>query len=424
VIKLDAGETFMKRFWGGFALILAFPLSSMGQSATSLTLESLRAALKAKPTGTRAEQLAEQIRQSFGGKEKLQKGPAPKVEGKLAAWAIEVSGGAAAPRVVSDNGRRVFKLTPVGSTGVYAAVVTFPNQTVQLFRYEVGGKQIASAPLEIYKPDPNSIEKPGVPKGKVTEMPQWSSRIFEGTTREWWLYVPAQYKPENPACVMVFQDGKGYKEFVPIVFDNLIAKGEIPVMVGIFVAPGVLKDGRSNRNFEYDTLSDQYARFILAEILPETEKTVKLRHDAASRAIGGISSGGICAFTVAWERPDEFSKVLSWVGSFANVASGATLREGGHNYPALIRKTPKKVIRVFLQDGENDLDNVHGNWPLANQQMDRALKFAGYDYRFVMGKGYHNNLHGRAILPDSLRWLWRDYESEASAEAVENPKGK
>ena len=366
--------------------------------------------MKGKPAGAQAEQLAEQIRQYFGGKESLQKGPAPKVEGMLAAWAIEVSSGSTAPRLVSDDGHKILKLQPVGSTGVYAVVAAFPDQTVQLFHYEVGGKRIASVPLEVYKLEPDSLEKAGVPRGKVTEMPAWKSRIFEGTTRDWWLYVPAQYKPESLACVMVFQDGKSYKDFVPVVFDNLIAKGEMPVTAGVFVSPGVFQDGRPNRSFEYDTLSDQYARFILEEILPEVEKTVRLRHDAASRAIGGISSGGICAFTVAWERPTEFSKVLSWVGSFTNIASGATLREGGHNYPALIRKTPKKPIRVFLQDGENDLDNEHGNWPLANRQMDRALKFAGYDYKFVMGRGYHNNRHGRAILPDSLRWLWRDYK--------------
>src|SRR4029077_7591293 len=142
---------------------------------------------------------------------------------------------------------------------------------------------------------------------------------------------PAQYKPESPACVMVFQDGGGYRAFVPTVFDNLIAKGDMPVAVGVFVDPGKLEDGKSNRSFEYDTLSDQYARFLLEEILPEVEKTVKLRHDAASRAISGASSGGICSFTVAWERPTEFSKVLSWVGSFTNIASGPTFREGGHN---------------------------------------------------------------------------------------------
>ena len=132
----------------------------------------------------------------------------------------------------------------------------------------------------------------------------------------------------------------------------------MPVTVGIFIQPGLFEGGRANRSFEYDTLSDQYARFLLEEILPEVEKTVKLRHDAASRAIAGASSGGICAFTVAWERPNEFSKVLSWIGSFTNIASGKTVREGGHNYEAMVRKTPKKPIRVFLQDGANDLDNA------------------------------------------------------------------
>jgi enterochelin esterase family protein len=209
---------------------------------------------------------------------------------------------------------------------------------------------------------------------------------------------------------MVFQDGAGAKDFAPLVFDNLIAKGDIPVIVGIFIQPGVfISDGKANRSFEYDTLSDRYARFLLEEILPEVEKTVKLRHDAASRAIAGASSGGICAFTVAWERPNTFSKVLSWIGSFTNIASGTTAREGGHNYAALVRKTPKKPIRVFLQDGANDLDNVHGNWPLANLTLAKALAFANYDYRFEYGQGFHSNRHGRAMLPDSLRWLWRDY---------------
>ena len=159
----------------------------------------------------------------------------------------------------------------------------------------------------------------------------------------------------------------------------------------------------SNRSFEYDTPSDQYARFLLEEILPEVGRTYTLAGDAASRAICGISSGGICAFTAAWERPDAFSKVLSHVGSFTNI-------RGGHVYPALIRKTEPKSIRVFLQDGSNDLDNRHGHWPLGNQQMAAALRFADYDYRFVFGHGAHNGRHGGAILPDALRWLWRDYQ--------------
>ena len=223
---------------------------------------------------------------------------------------------------------------------------------------------------------------------------------------------PRNTTTNQPICVMVFQDGSGYTSFVPTVFDNLIAKGEMPVTAAVFINPGSGRgeEGRGQRSVEYDTLSDRYARFLLEEILPEVEKTVKLRHDPDSRAIAGISSGGICAWTVAWERPDEFRKVLSWVGSFTNIASGKSRREGGHNYEALIRKTPKKPIRVFLQDGANDLDNANGNWPLANQQMAKALEFAHYDYQFVYGNGFHSNRHGRAILPDSLRWLWREYK--------------
>jgi enterochelin esterase family protein len=209
---------------------------------------------------------------------------------------------------------------------------------------------------------------------------------------------------------MVFQDGSGAKNYVPTAFDNLIAKKDMPVTVGIFIQPGTFANKKSNRSFEYDTLSDQYARFLLEEILPEVEKTVKLRHDGDSRAIAGSSSGGICSWTVAWERPNEFRKVLSWVGSFTNIASGKTGREGGHNYEAMIRKTEKKPIRVLLQDGANDLDNNNGNWPLANQQMAKSLAFASYDYAFIYGQGFHSGKHGQAILPDSLRWLWRDYK--------------
>jgi len=247
-------------------------------------------------------------------------------------------------------------------------------------------------------------------------MPPWESRIFGGTKRDWWIYVPAQYRAENPAAVMVFQDGNGPRTWAPTVFDNLIAKRDMPVTVGVFIEPGGTKAPRDNRSFEYDTLSDQYARFLLEEILPEVEKTAKLRHDAASRAIAGQSSGGICAFTVAWERPNAFSKVVSWTGSFTNIAAGDNLRSGGHNYEALVRRVPKKPIRVILQDGSNDLDNTAGSWWLANQTLARSLDYAGYDFRYDWGSGFHNYLHGRAIFPDSLRWLWRDYPREPRSE--------
>jgi enterochelin esterase family protein len=382
------------------------------QEAVSLTPKTLQAALAAKPEGPAAEALAAQIRTYFGGGENLMKGPAPKIDELTVAWAIEVPQLApnVTPRVVADVGFLNVPLLRVGTSGVYAAAITLAHGTAVTWHYEIGTQRLGGSQLEVYETHPDSRENPGVPKGTVKQMPPWESRIFEGTKRDWWVYVPAQYRADNPAAVMVFQDGAGPKDFVPTVFDNLIAKHDMPVTVGIFIQPGVFADGRANRSVEYDTLSDRYARFLLEEILPAVEKTVALRHDAASRAISGISSGGICAFTVAWERPDQFSKVLSWVGSFTNIASGKTLREGGHNYEALVRKTlPRKPIRVFLQDGANDLDNANGNWPLANQTLARSLQYAGYDYKFEFGQGFHSNRHGRAILPDSLRWLWRDY---------------
>jgi enterochelin esterase family protein len=262
-----------------------------------------------------------------------------------------------------------------------------------------------------YKLGPDSMPHDGVPKGKVEKF-SWTSVTFPGTVRDYWTYVPAQYDPKTPSCFMVFQDGGGYVSLngsfrVPVVFDNLIHQKKLPVMIGIFINPGKVpaadskKQPRDNRSFEYDTLSNQYVRFLESEIIPEVSKKLNLRKDAAGRGICGISSGGICAFTAAWERPDMFSKVLSHVGSFTNI-------RGGDVYPGMIRKTEKKPIRVFLQDGSNDLDNLHGNWPLANQQMALALKFMKYDYRFEFGDGGHNGKHGGAILPESLVWLWRD----------------
>ena len=273
------------------------------------------------------------------------------------------------------------------------------------------GWGMPSVRAEDYKHGPDSEKQTDVPEGKVTEHEWKSEKVYPGTVRKYWVYVPAQYKPEEPACLMVFQDGGAYVNTkgdfrVPVVFDNLIHKKEMPVTIGLFLNPGSIppvpgkSEARQNRSFEYDSLGDQYARFLLEEMIPELEKNYKLKSDPQSRAIGGISSGGICAWTVAWERPDAFGKVLSHVGSFTNI-------RGGHVYPAIIRKTERKPIRVFLQEGSNDLDNLHGNWPLANQEMAAALKFAKYDYKFEYGDGGHNGKHGGAILPDSLRWLWR-----------------
>ncbi len=266
-----------------------------------------------------------------------------------------------------------------------------------------------------YELTADSQRQPNVPQGKVTSFTWKSEKAFPGTIREYWVYVPSQYDGTKPAALMVFQDGHAYVDEkgqfrVPIVFDNLLARGEMPVTIGIFINPGNHSDKLleqkgwakyDNRSVEYDTLSDDYAKLLINEIIPEVAKTYKLTDDPARRAICGISSGGICAFTVAWQRPDYFRKVVSHVGSFTNIRHGDT-------YPGIIRKTEAKPIRVFLQDGDHDLDNEHGNWPLGNQQMAAALKYKKYDYQFIFGGGAHNGEHGGAILPDALRWIWRD----------------
>ena len=382
-----------------------------GQAPAAFNAKALEAALAARPQAAEADRLAGQVREWFGA-DALAKGAPARIDELSVAWALEIPpppADAPPPRVVSDVVHFNMPLVRIGTTGVYALVARLSHGTAFSWHYEAGDRRLGGGQLEVYEVHADSRERAGVPKGTTKQMPAWQSTIFAGTTRDWWVYVPAQYKPGTAAAVMIFQDGNSYREYVPIVFDNLIARGDMPVTVGIFIQPGLFEGGRSNRSFEYDTLSDQYARFLLEEILPEVEKTVTLKKDAASRAIAGASSGGICAFTAAWERPAEFSKVVSWIGSFVNIASGKTVREGGHNYEAMIRKTPGKPIRVFLQDGANDLDNANGNWPLANQTLARSLAYAKYDYRFEWGQGFHSHRHGRAILPDTLRWLWRDY---------------
>ncbi len=267
-----------------------------------------------------------------------------------------------------------------------------------------------------FKPTPYHEAQPGVPQGILTQFTNWHSKIFTNTVRDWWLYVPAQYRKEKPACVMVFQDGHDYVNHkgswrVPTVFDNLIAKGEMPVTIGIFINPGHdPSKGKpatpwkvSNRSFEYDSLGDRYARFLIEEILPEVRKSYNLTDDSEGRAICGASSGGICSFTVAWERPDQFRKVLSTIGSFVDL-------RGGHVYPYLIRKTGRKPIRVFLQDSSGDLDNPFGNWPLANQMMASSLRYMKYDVEFDFVEGYgHNSQRGGSIFPEAVKWLWREY---------------
>ena len=289
-----------------------------------------------------------------------------------------------------------------------------------------------------YTLTPDSLPQPGVPRGQLEGPFEFHSHIFTGTVRRYWLFIPAQYSSQSPASVLVFQDGQRATAptgslRIPQVMENLIHKHEMPVTIGIFITPGNLSEkypdtlGMSNpdnRAAEYDALNDHYARFLIEELLPEVSKRYRLTQDPQQRAIGGTSSGAICAFTVAWQRPDAFRKVISMIGSYTSIgyrpaAGHEPMVAGGDLYPTLIRKSPIKPIRIFLQDGSADLDNEHGNWFLANQQMLAAFEYANanadkqktpgprYDVNHVWGDGAHSDAHGGAILPDILKWLWR-----------------
>ncbi len=277
----------------------------------------------------------------------------------------------------------------------------------------------AASSQDNYKLGPDSQPNPNVPHGEVTHFTFASSHVFPGTVRDYWVYVPKQYSSSKPACVMVFQDGGGYQSSnggarVPVVFDNLISKGEMPVTIAIMVNPGVVPAANSNslprfnRSYEYDSVNGEYARFLEEELLPEVSKKWNLTSDPNGRALAGASSGGSCSFFAAWNRPDLFRRVYSMIGSYTSLRGGQTL-------PDIIRKMEPKPIRVFLQDGSNDQDIYAGSWPIANTDMAAALKYAKYDVKFEMGTGYHSGTHGASILPDALRWIWRDYPKQITA---------
>ncbi len=279
-----------------------------------------------------------------------------------------------------------------------------------------------------WKPHPDAVAKDDVPHGQVHEMPPFESKVFENTTRDWSIYVPAQYKANEPAALMVFQDGQSFagekgRWRVPIVFDNLIARGDMPPTIAVFISPGQEKsrpkqNGRySNRSLEYDSLGNRFARMIIDEIVPEVEKQYNLSKDPEMRAIGGSSSGGICAFTVAWERPDVFRKVFINVGSFTNL-------RGGDAYQALVRKTEPKPLRVYMADTSGDIDNQFGSWPWANQLMAASLKYMGYDVRFDWAEGYaHNSDFGGERFPEAMKWLWRKEKHVPSLNTQGDLKG-
>jgi enterochelin esterase family protein len=283
----------------------------------------------------------------------------------------------------------------------------------------------AAPPDDAYRLGPDSEPHEGVPQGKVIGPTALPSKVYPDTTRDYWVYVPGQYDAARPACLMVFFDGHAYVGLkgnyrIPFVFDNLIYRREMPVTIGVFINPGHGPDQKeatdadwgdrtTNRRVEYNALDDKYSKLIVNELLPVLKAQYNISDDPESRAISGASSGAICAFTVAWHRPDQFRKVISTIGSFTNIM-------GGHVYPDLIRRNDRKPIRIFLQDGVNDNRGLRRDgtydptrdWHAQNLKMVEALTEKKYDVNYVWGIGTHSNKQGGAIMPEMLRWIWRD----------------
>lgn len=314
------------------------------------------------------------------------------------------------------------------------------------FYYLVNDKRFGGS-LDLPAFGAQSYPKPGVPSGTLSPKITHTSKIYDGMKSEYWIYVPAQYKADTPAALMVFQDGGGYIDregdrLSLNVIDSLIAEKKIPIMICVFINPGDISDSPgtatykfvkaysdkwertlkdSMRSTEYDTVSDRYVRFLRDEVLAEVSTKYNIRKDAYSRAITGLSSGGICAFNAAWQKPDQFSRVISWIGSFESIQwkEDPSVADGGQDYPEKLLHESKRNIRVWLQDGSNDLDLRYGDWPLANLRLATALKFKEYDFHLSFGEGTHNAAHGAAEFPEEMTWLWRDYDPEKTEQNYE-----
>lgn len=320
--------------------------------------------------------------------------------------------------ILKTSGEKLGDLVRLDDEGLHAWAGDVGNAVE--FDYELktaSGKVLGGNRIKIeYYPYPDESKRsPHAPQGKLHQHRWTESKVFPGTERDLIVYIPAQYAGNEPAALMVFQDGPRHAApdsegglRAPVVFDNLIHAGKMPVTIGIFVDPGRFPkqpaDAKpGNRSLEYDSLGPAYATFLVDEIIPfvVAEHGLKISDDPAKRGIAGGSSGCAAAWTAAWERPDQFGKVLGWVGTFVDI-------RGANAYPSLVRKTERKPIRAALLGEENDLDNQFGNWPLANRQMETALAFASYDYKYWWGPGFHGSRHAAVMLPEMLTWLWAE----------------
>jgi enterochelin esterase family protein len=334
-----------------------------------------------------------------------------------------------------------------GSNLWYGAVRIEPVGKLHAFNYIIQGQKFGGR-LDLPAFGPLSYQQPGISPGALSPKLVHTSKIYDGMKSDYWIYVPVQYDPHTPTALMVFQDGQGYidresRNPALNVIDNLIAQKKIPVMICVFISPGEIETspGTPTYNFVkaysekwkrtmkdsmrstlYDTVSNRYVTFLRDEVLAEVAAKYNIRKDAYSRAITGSSSGGICSFNAAWQMPDQFSRVISWIGSFTSVQwkEDPSNPDGGQDYPEKVLRETHRNIRVWLQDGSEDLETDHyGSWPLANIRLANALKLKEYDFRFSFGKGTHNPGQGAAEFPSEMIWLWRDYDPSKTTQPYE-----
>ena len=358
---------------------------------------------------------------------------------------------AAGPPALYIDGAPGPKMQQAGNVWYASAKIAGVGK-LHSFYYMVNGAKFGGR-LDLPAFTPLSYLQPGVPSGKLSEKLIHTSKIYDGMKSEYWIYVPAQYDPTVPAALLVFQDGGGHinregNNPSLNVIDNLIAQKKIPVMIAVFINPGDISgspgtptynfvDGYSKkwqrtlkdsmRSTLYDTVSDRYPRFLRDEVLAEVGSKYNIRKDAYSRAITGSSSGGICAFNAAWQMPDQFSRVITWIGSFTAIQwkEDPNNPDGGQDYPEKILREPKRNIRVWMQDGSEDQENPrYGSWPLANVRMANALKLSGHDFHFSFGKGTHNGGHGAAEFPAEMIWLWRDYDASKTEQTYQQEESE
>ncbi len=424
-----------------FLMLAVFAQRSFAEKLSALQLVELAKA--------HDPQLRAGIEASFDAK-RLQSGTAWAGHGSQFFFAVDSE--AAPMLVIDDFAAKPLEAIP-GTHLWFATADVEPMGRLHQFHYLVNGETFGGS-LDLPALGPLSYLEEGVPSGTLSEKIVHTSKVYDGMKSDYWIYIPAEYDPKTPAALMVFQDGGAYidrNSDIPVlnVIDNLIAQKKIPVMICVFINPGDITDApgtptyafvrghaeRFHRTLKdamrstlYDTVSDRYARFLRDEILADVGAKYNLRKDAYSHAITGLSSGGICSFNAAWQMPDEFSRVLTWIGSFANIQwkEDPAIPDGGQDYPDKILREPKRNLRVWLQDGSNDLSFPRwGDWPLNNIRMANSLKTRGYDFHFSFGNGTHNAGQGSAEFPEEMIWLWRDYDAaKTEQEFVADPEEK